>query len=96
MFVAATAMLWSVFFVQAWQSTTLLDDWYQLGWYKGHALDAALVWRVARYNYLHGNPRIGDVFLLLVDGPRVIHLALTPVVQIALLGASFVVANANR
>jgi hypothetical protein len=91
-FVAATAALWSVFFVQAWQSTTLLDDWYQLGWYKGHALDAELIWRVARYNYLHGNPRIGDVFLLLVDGPRVIHLALTPVVQVVLLWAAFVVA----
>jgi Family of unknown function (DUF6056) len=95
-FVAATAALWSVFFVQAWQATTLLDDWYQLGWYKGHALDAGLVWRVARYNYFHANPRIGDVFLLLVDGPRGIHLALTPVVQIALLWASFVVAFGRR
>jgi hypothetical protein len=94
-FLAATAALWSVFLVQAWLSSTLLDDWYQLGWSRGHAFDAALVWRVARYNYFHGNPRIGDVFLLLVDGPRAIHLALTPVVEVGLLWAAFAVAFAR-
>jgi hypothetical protein len=36
---AAIAAAWSVFFIQAWQATTLLDDWFQLGWCKGRELD---------------------------------------------------------
>jgi hypothetical protein len=36
------------------------------------------------------------VFLLLVDGPRAIHVAVTPAVQLALLWAAFVVAFGRR
>jgi uncharacterized protein DUF6056 len=95
-FAAAAAMLWGLFLVQAWQSTPLLDDWVQRGWYKDHELDLALVWRVVRYNHDHLNPRIGDGFLLLVNGPRGVHLAVTPVMQVLLLWAAFVVAFGRR
>lgn len=91
MAVAVIAALWAVLFVQAWQSPTLLDDWFQLGWCKGRALGPDLVAQVARYSYLHSNPRIGDLFLLLVDGSRAIHLVLTPLVQLLLVWAAFVV-----
>lgn len=93
---AAIAALWAVLFVQAWQTPTLLDDWFQVGWCKGRALGPALIAQVARYDYLHSNPRIGDVFLLLVDGSRVVHLVLTPLVQLLLVWAAFVVAFGRR
>lgn len=92
----AIAALWAVFLVQAWQSPTLLDDWFQLGWCKDRGLGLDLIAQVARYSYLHSNPRIGDLFLLLVDGSRVIHLALTPLVELVLLWAVFVVTFGRR
>jgi hypothetical protein len=94
--VAAIAALWAVLFVQAWQSPTLLDDWFQLGWCKGRAPGFDLIAQVARYDYLHSNPRIGDLFLLLVDGSRGIHLVLTPLVEMLLLWAAFVVTFGRR
>ena len=96
MSVAAIAALWALFFVQAWQSPTMLDDWFQLGWCKGRALGLDLIAQVARYTYLHSNPRSGDSFLLLVDGSRAIHLVLTPLVEMLLLWAAFVVTFARR
>lgn len=96
MVIAALAALWGVLAIQAWQTPTLLDDWVQLGWLRGRGLGLDLVWQVGRYNYLHGNPRIGDVFLLLVNGPRALHVALTPLAQLALLWAAFVVAFGRR
>lgn len=93
---AVIAALWAVFLVQAWQTPTLLDDWFQVGWCKDRGLDLELVAQVARYDYLHANPRIGDVFLLLVVGSRAIHLALTPAVQLVLLWSAFVVTFGRR
>jgi hypothetical protein len=94
--ITAITALWAVFLVQAWQSPTLLDDWFQLGWCKGRVLGLDLIAQVVRYSYLHSNPRIGDLFLLLVDGSRVIHLVLTPLVEMVLLWAVFVVTFGRR
>ncbi len=73
-------------------SPVLLDDWYQLTWHRHNELTLASVWEYARYNYFHFNPRIGDVLLMLVNGPPVIHLIATPLVQVALLWVVFAVA----
>lgn len=91
-FAVALAALWTLLVAQAWLAFPILDDWIQLGWYKDQPFGLELIWRVARYNHAHFNPRIGDVFLLLVNGPRVVHVVLTPLVQLWLLWVAFVVA----
>lgn len=88
-FWALALLLYAVFFIQAIHTPTLLDDWYQLTWHRHHALGLHSIWEYGHYNYFHFNPRIGDVFLMIVNGPRVIHLVLTPLVQMALLPLAF-------
>ena len=91
-FAAAVLAMWAFYFVQAVHTPTLLDDWYQLTWHRHHAFGAASIWEYGHYNYFHFNPRIGDVLLLIVNGPRWIHLLLTPLVQLALVPLAFTVA----
>jgi hypothetical protein len=93
-FFVAVVALWALFFVQALHTPTLLDDWYQLPWYR-HEFGPSSVWQYAHYNYFHFNPRIGDVLLLILNGPRWIHLVLTPLVQLALPALAFAVAFAR-
>ncbi|MDB4957374.1 MAG: hypothetical protein JWO36_4943 [Myxococcales bacterium] len=91
-FLAAAFALWLVFFVQAVNAPILLDDWFQLRYWRDHELGLTAIWAYARHNYFHYNPRIGEVFLAIVDGCRAIHLMLTPLVQLAVLPAVFVIA----
>ncbi len=92
MFAGAVAALWLLFFVQAWNTPVLLDDWYQLTWHRQHVFGPSSLWQYFHYNYFHFNPRIGDVLLLVVNGPRGFHLVLTPLVQVGLLWVGFAVA----
>lgn len=87
----AIALAWLFFFVQAKHTPTLLDDWYQLTWHRHHSLSLASIWEYSHYNYFNFNPRIGDVLLMIINGPRWIHLLLTPLVQMALLPLAFAV-----
>jgi hypothetical protein len=94
-FFAAIAAMWAFFFIQAVHTPTLLDDWYQLTWHRHHAFGASSIWEYGHYNYFHFNPRIGDVLLLIMNGPRWIHLVCTPLVQLALVPLAFIVAFAR-
>jgi hypothetical protein len=91
-FVAAVASLWLLFFVQAWNAPVILDDWFQLTWWRHHDVTPGAVWQYAHYNYFHFNPRLGDVYLLLVNGPRGFHLVLTPLVEMLCLWVTFAIA----
>ena len=91
-FVAAAIALWLLFFVQAVNAPTLLDDWFQLRYWRDHELGLTALWGYAHHNYLHYNPRIGEVFLAIIDGWRGIHLVATPLVQLAVLPTVFVIA----
>jgi len=73
----------------------LLDDWYQLTYWRHHDFGLAAIWEYGHYNYFHFNPRIGDVFLAIVNGPRAVHLIVTPLMQLAVLPITYVIAN-NR
>src|SRR5215475_6047161 len=88
-FACGTAGLWLLFLVQAWNTPVLLDDWYQLTWHRLHAFGPSSLWQYLHYNYFHFNPRIGDVLLLIVNGPRAFHLVLTPLVEVGLLWVGF-------
>jgi hypothetical protein len=91
-FVGAAAGLWILFVVQALCSPVLLDDWFPLRYWRDHPFGITELWAYARYDYFHYNPRIGEVFLAVVDGSRAIHLIVTPLVQLALLPAVFAIA----
>jgi hypothetical protein len=88
-FLVAVGALWALFVVQAWLTPVLLDDWYQLTWHRHHEFGASSIWEYGHYNYFHFNPRLGDVFLLIINGPPVFHLVLTPLVELALLWFGF-------
>ena len=92
---AAVAAMWGFFFVQALHTPTLLDDWYQLTWHRHHDLSLGSIWEYGHYNYFNFNPRIGDVLLMIVNGPRWIHLVTTPLVELALLPLAFAIAFAR-
>jgi hypothetical protein len=91
-FVAAAFGLWLLFFVQAVNSPVLLDDWFQLRYWRDHDFGLTAIWAHAHHNYFHYNPRIGEVVLAIVDGSRAIHLIVTPLVQLAALPTVFVIA----
>ncbi len=94
-FACAVVGFWAFFLVQAWNTPVLLDDWYQLTYWRHHDFSPAAIWEYGHYNYFHFNPRIGDVFLAIVNGPRVVHLILTPLVQLAVLPITFAIAFAR-
>jgi Family of unknown function (DUF6056) len=91
-FWAALFGLWLLFFVQAWNTPVLLDDWYQLPYWRKHAFGLGAIWDYGHYNYFNFNPRIGDVFLLVINGPPAAHLILTPLVEVGVLLVVFAIA----
>src|SRR5688572_28190600 len=94
-FIAAAFGLWLLFFVQAVNSPVLLDDWFQLRYWRDHDFGPSSIWAYGRHNYFHYNPRIGEVLLAIVHGSSAVHLILTPLVQLAVLPTLFVIAFAR-
>jgi hypothetical protein len=90
-FAGAVLALWLLFVVQAWNTPVQLDDWYQLTWHRHHAFGPSSLWTYFHFNYFHFNPRIGDLLLLIVNGPAACHLVLTPLVEVGLLWVAFAV-----
>ena len=93
-FIAAAIGLWLLFFVQAVNAPILLDDWFQLRYWRDHELGPSSIWQYGRDNYFHYNPRIGEVLLAIIHGSRAVHLILTPLVHLAVLPTLFVMMNA--
>jgi hypothetical protein len=91
-YLTGVCALWLLFFVQATNAAVLLDDWFQVRYWRDHDLGLAAMWAYARHNYFHYNPRIGENFLAIIDGSRTIHLIATPLVQLAALATVFVIA----
>jgi len=87
--------LWLLFLVQAWNTPVLLDDWYQLPYWRKHEFGLTAIWEYGHYNYFHFNPRIGDVFLLVINGPPAAHMILTPLVEVGVLLVTFAIAFAR-
>src|SRR5215470_11926778 len=87
--------LWSLFFGQALTSAVLLDDWFQIRYWRDHEFGVSALWLLARHNYFHYNPRVGDLILAVVHGSREIHLVATPLVQLAIPPLVFAIAFAR-
>ena len=91
-FAGAAVALWLLFFVQALAAPVLLDDWFELRYWRDHDFGVGALYAHAHYNYFHYNPRLGDVLLAIVDGSPVFHLVVTPLVQLAVLPIVFAIA----
>ena len=91
-FLGAVLGLALLFFIQAVHAPVLLDDWFELRYWRDHSFGLTAIWQHAHHDYELYNPRIGEVLLAIIDGSRVIQLIVTPVVQLALLAAAFVLA----
>lgn len=94
-FVGAAFGLWLLFLVQAINAPILLDDWFELRYWRDHHFGLAALWEYAHHNYLVYNPRLGEVVLGIVDGSPAFHLIATPLVQLAVLLTVFVIAFAR-
>jgi Family of unknown function (DUF6056) len=94
-FVGAVLALWLLFFVQALWSPVLLDDWFQLRYWRDHEFGLSALWSYGHHNYFHYNPRLGDVFLAAIDGSQILHLIVTPLIQVALVPLVYVIAFAR-
>lgn len=84
-FVIGIVALWAFFVAMALLTPPQLDDWYELAWLRHHDFTAGSVLEFARYNYFNYNPRLGETFLLLVNGPRIVHVLITPAFEVLLL-----------
>lgn len=91
-FWTGNALLWAYLAVLAWLTPVLLDDWYQLAYIKKHGLSPGSVLDYGLWNYFNYNPRLGENFLLLTNGPRIINVLLTPTVILGFLWTGFAVA----
>jgi hypothetical protein len=94
-FWAAAFGLWLLFFVIAWHTPVILDDWYPLAFWRTRELGPSAIWEYGYYQYFNHNPRVGDVYLAIVNGSRVAHLIATPLVQLAVPVTAFAIAFAR-
>jgi hypothetical protein len=84
-FALGLVALWLFFVYMATLTPTQLDDWYEVAWHRRHDFTVGNVLGFARYNYFNYNPRPGETFLLLVNGPPIVHLVITPLIEVLLL-----------
>lgn len=83
------AAMWGFFVLICHWSPILLDDWYQVIYWQRHPFSLGALWDNGVYNYFHYNPRLGENFLLLVHGPKIIYWLLTPTVEMLLVWVMF-------
>jgi hypothetical protein len=91
-FAGAVVALWLLFFTQALATPILLDDWFERRYWRDHDFGIGALYAHAHHNYFHYNPRLGDVLLAIIDGAPVVHLVVTPLVQVAVLPIVFAIA----
>ncbi|HTJ42335.1 MAG TPA: DUF6056 family protein [Kofleriaceae bacterium] len=88
-FLATCGAMWSFFAFICSYSPVLLDDWYQVVYWKQHPFTLGSIWHNGVYNYFHYNPRLGENILLIVNGPRWIYLAMTPAMEMLVVFTLF-------
>ncbi|HEY5935162.1 MAG TPA: DUF6056 family protein [Kofleriaceae bacterium] len=76
-FAGVLAGLFGLFAVCAAWEPIQRDGWFHYAWYRDHDLTAGAIWSFFEGNYLHGNPRLGEVVTFLSYAPGV-HVITTP------------------
>jgi hypothetical protein len=88
-FWGSITFLWVYFAIHALNTPIILDDWYQVAYIKHHGLSLRVIWDNALYNYNEHNPRIGENWLFITNGPWWINTLLAPTVSVGFFVVSF-------
>ena len=91
-FWGGVACLWLYLALHAINTPVLLDDWYQVAYLKKHGLTLESFWDNAVYNYNEHNPRLGENWLFVTNGPWWINTLVAPTVSVGFFFISFGVA----
>lgn len=84
--------IWAAIIVPTWIVMILCthwepvqrDGWGHFLWHRKIDLSASTLWDFAKGTYTHNNPRIGQVFTLLLFTPGPWHAIVTPIVELAM------------
>lgn len=81
---AVVAPVWLVCVLCTHWEPVLRDGWGHYIWHRHNDVSVGSVWNFAKASYLHNNPRLGQVFTLLVHTPGPYHEIVTPLAEVAL------------
>ena len=81
-FTCVVAGLFGLFAACAAWEPIQRDGWFHFGWYRDHELTGGAIWSFLEDNYLHGNPRIGEIVTFLTYAPGDVHVVTTPLAVI--------------
>ncbi len=91
-FWGGVAFLWMYLALHAFNAPIILDDWYQVAYIKKHGFSLQTIWDNAVYNYNEHNPRLGENWLFITNGPWWINTVVAPTVSVAFFFIAFGVA----
>lgn len=76
--------VWAVLFLCAHWQPVLRDSWSSVRWHRSYDVDLTTLWHYAKDQYLHNNPRLGQIVTLLLHAPGPWHSIVTPIAELAL------------
>ena len=79
---AAVLPLWAVFVYCAYWEPVQNDGWTHIYWYKWHTLSLGSAWEFVRHSYLTENPRIGQLFTLVLHSRSPVQVIVTPILDL--------------
>lgn len=82
--IAVVVPVWFVFVLCTHWETVLRDGWSHYFWHRHNDLSLGSLWDYAKFSFYLHNPRLGQLFSLLVFTPGPYHEIITPVVELAL------------
>ena len=80
----------------AWCEPVWSDGWYQLAIQRQHPLSLSGLGSVAIHNYLHGNPRVGELLTYILYGIGPLAIVLSTLISAAVLWALATIGLARR
>src|SRR5579883_1834991 len=88
LWLAIVAPLWLVLVLCCAWEPIVRDSWGHFHWHRTQDMSLDLVWEFARGNYVHNNPRFGQLLTFLVMTPGPYHAIATPLVELVMFAAA--------
>ena len=80
--IAIVIPLWVLFVLGTHWEPIMRDGWGHNWWHRNVGMSFGHLYHFAKYSYLEGNPRLGQVLTLIVYTPGPWHVILTPLVEL--------------
>ncbi len=81
---ALVVPLWLLLVLCTYWEPIARDGWGHYFWHREHDVTAEQLWAFARSNYLHNNPRLGQLYALIAYAPGPWHSLITPLLELSL------------